>query len=862
MEETDSLSESRGFGKRFFPAACRETGEADMNETNRKEGIKRTGTQDVKERPYETAHKKLARRIAAEGFVLLKNEDQLLPLKEKSEVALFGSGAVMTVKGGTGSGNVYARNTVSILEGMEAAGFRITNRSWLEAYQRLYQEARNRWRDAIWEATDDSKVYTDGLGPLFHAYLSLPFQIPAGEIPKGLKGENAVFVLSRSAGEGADRRLEKGDYYLQDEEHELIRAVCESYQNVILVINTGGVIDLNFTDEFQNIKSILYISQPGQEGGHAVADVLSGKAAPGGRLAATWPLQYADIPYAGEFSHLNQDLENDYYKQGIFVGYRYFDSFSLPVRYGFGFGLSYTDFEHRTESICLKGEEISLRVRVKNTGNLFSGKEVVQVYASCPQEQLGKEYRRLCGFAKTKLLNPGQEETVTVSFSIRGLSSFREDLCAWFLEKGAYGIFEGKSLSEAVFTGSVVLEGDVITEKTEHVCLRQKELPELSADRTALQSLRSSWERRIGDFPSVTIRAKDIRTIENVYGRHDRAAEDADMENVRKLSRSQLIRLCTGAFNDENDQGSIGAAGWTVPGSAAQTSSCGAELGILPAVLADGPAGLRLTKEYQVVDGKPVIPTLEESIEGGILNRQEKKKNGETWYQFCTAFPVGTLISQTWNRDVMEEFGRAIGEEMQEFQIRFWLAPGMNIQKNPLCGRNFEYYSEDPLLSGITAASVTSGVQSCPGCGTTIKHFACNSQENNRMGVDAVISERALREIYLKGFEIAVRESQPAAIMTSYNKINGIHSANNYDLCTKLARDEWGFQGLIMTDWTSTNQGPDCTASGCIRAGNDLVMPGRETDHEDLERALENGTLSPEEVRRSVVRLLKTVTAE
>ena len=259
------------------------------------------------------------------------------------------------------------------------------------------------------------------------------------------------------------------------------------------------------------------------------------------------------------------------------------------------------------------------------------------------------------------------------------------------------------------------------------------------------------------------------------------------------------------------------------------------------------------------MNGKPIVPTLEESIEGGILLRGEKLVGEETWYQFTTAFPVGTLIAQTWNTDVMKQFGEAIGEEMEEFHIRFWLAPGMNIHRNPLCGRNFEYYSEDPLIAGIAAASVTNGVQSFQGCGTTIKHYACNNQENNRMGVDAVVSERALREIYVKGFEIAIKKSQPMAIMTSYNLINGIHAANNYDICTKLARDEWDFQGVIMTDWTTTNHGPDCTAAGCVRAGNDLIMPGQQMDHDNLNAELDAGTLTIEEVQRTVVRLLKAL---
>ena len=821
--------------------------------------IKRSGTQDKTERPYEIAHRELARKAAAEGFVLLKNEDQILPLKANSEVALFGAGAVKMIKGGTGSGNVYARNVIHILEGLETAGFQITNRSWLEDYEKEYNRTREEWKRRVWAKADAASDNAGQNDALLFAYLATPYEIPAGSIPKEGKGETAIFVLARSAGEGADRRLEKGDYYLSDQEYELVRAVCSLYKNVILIINAGGAVDMSFTDEFPNIKSILYIVQPGQEGGNAVADVLSGKVTPSGRLTATWPLRYEDIPFAREFSGLNGDPDNDFYKQGIYVGYRYFDSFALPVRFGFGSGLSYTTFEQKVTDIRLNGETITVSVNVKNTGDTYSGKDVVQIYVSCPQETLAKEYRKLVGFGKTESLTPCQETPVDISFSIRDLASFDEERSAWILEEGDYGIFAGGSLAEAAFTGSIHLDKEVTTEKSRHICGRQRDLQELTADKEIIRRLRSEWTGLTGSFPSVSLNADVIKTKENIYGRYDSFEEDADLAVIRKLLSEQLISLSTGAFAKDSDSGMIGSAGWSVPGSAAQTSDCAAKEGILPAVLADGPAGVRLTQEYQVVNGKPLSPTMEETIEGGILLQGVKPRGEETWYQFCTAFPVGTLLAQTWNTEIMRMFGQAIGEEMREFHIRFWLAPGMNIQKNPLCGRNFEYYSEDPLIAGVTAASVTKGVQSCPGCGATIKHYACNNQENNRMSVDAVISERALREIYTKGFGIAVKKSQPMAIMTSYNLINGIHAANNYDLCTKLARDEWDFSGLIMTDWTTTNQGPDCTASGCIRAGNDLIMPGKQTDHDDLERALDNGELSLEELQRSAWRLLKAL---
>ena len=671
--------------------------------------IKRSGTQDNSPRPYEIEHSALARQIATEGIVLLKNEGNVLPLKENSEVALFGAGALKTVKGGTGSGNVYARRTVNVLEGLEEAGFQITNRSWLEGYSSLYDAAREAWKKEVWAKADELSKKPNGIGPLFEAYMITPFDIPAGELPdEAQRGENAIFVLSRNAGEGADRRLEKGDYYLLDTEYALIKAVCDQYENVILIINAGGAIDMNFTEDFPNIKSILYVAQPGQNGGPAIADILLGKVTPSGKLAATWPLQYNDIPFAEEYSNLNGDLDYDYYKQGIFVGYRYFDTFDVPVRYGFGFGLSYTDFTLTTEDITLNGEQLTIKVRVKNAGSAYAGKEVVQVYVSCPQEKLPKEYRKLVGFAKTKSLAPDEEEIVSLSISVTSFASFDEEKCAWILEEGLYGLFVGNSLENAAFIGSLQLDADAVTEQTQHACARTTDLEEMVPDKGIISHLRGTWEGQKADYPCIALKAADIPYRENVYGRYDLAEDDEDLALVKTLSREKLIKLCTGAFTSTSDQGALGAAGWMAPGSAAQTSSCAEEDGIPVAILADGPAGVRLVQEYQVVDGAPIVPTLEESIEGGILMRGEKLIGDETWYQYCTAFPVGTLIAQTWDIETMMAFGRGIGEEMEEFGIRFWLAPGMNIQRNPLCGRNFEYYSEDPLISGIFAAAVLS----------------------------------------------------------------------------------------------------------------------------------------------------------
>jgi beta-glucosidase len=280
--------------------------------------------------------------------------------------------------------------------------------------------------------------------------------------------------------------------------------------------------------------------------------------------------------------------------------------------------------------------------------------------------------------------------------------------------------------------------------------------------------------------------------------------------------------------------------------------------GIANIVLADGPAGLRLNQHYYVKDGQPQMLPFEASLEKGFFFEGEEP-DGEKVYQYCTAIPVGTLLAQSWDMPLLETIGSMVGEEMERFGITLWLAPGMNLHRNPLCGRNFEYYSEDPLLSGKAAAAITKGVQSHPGCGTTIKHFACNNQEDNRMASDSVVSERALRELYLRSFGIAIEKSQPFAIMTSYNLINGIHTANSYDLCTKAARCEFGFRGMIVTDWTTTEQGPDCTAAGCIRAGNDLIMPGQPSDHENIRQALADHTLSEDELRLCISRLVRLI---
>lgn len=819
------------------------------------------GTKDRNVREYEIKHREVARHAAADGMVLLKNEDGFLPFAEGARLALYGAGAVATVKGGTGSGDVNSRETVSVYEGLKAAGFEIANEEWIDAYRTCYRETREQWREEIWKEADERAAAGES-DPMFSAYASHQFDLPAGELPTPVEADAAVYVIARVAGEAKDRQLRPGDYLLGEEEHQALQLLCKQHEKVLVVINSGGLIDLSFLDELPQIKGLIYMGQPGMEAGAALADVLSGAVTPSGKLTDSWAFHYEDYPNAATFSHMNGNTDTEYYEEGIYVGYRYFDTFEVPVRYSFGYGLSYTKFDLRMVHLSLvyphsAQAAVRIVVEVTNTGNV-SGKEVVQIYASCPQKNMSKEYRRLGGFAKTGELAPGKYEDVEILVPLYGLASYSEKASGWLMDCGTYGFFMGNSLQSAQFAASVELTKNILLKQMDHICPLQKELKELECPQERVFARRAKWHAYVCKNPAIVVPTQTLLTRKYVkYGEEDKRISPEIWKEVDVLSEEQLICLVTG--DPGRAQGQFGVAGKTVPGSAAQTSDCAEERGIASIVLADGPAGLRLTKMYYAKDGEQQLLPIEANMENGYLYRGDTEMEGDPYYQFCTAFPTGTQLAQSWDLGLVETVGAAVAEELREFGVTLWLAPGMNIHRNPLCGRNFEYYSEDPLLSGRLAGAMTKGVQAKGGVGTTVKHFACNNQEDNRMASDSVVSERALREIYLKGFSYAVREQQPFAIMTSYNLINGVHAANSYDLCTKLARDEWGFQGVIMTDWTTTQWGDDCTASGCMRAGNDLVMPGVPQDHENIRQALADGSLTIQELKRAVAHLLPVV---
>ena len=676
-------------------------------------------------------------------------------------------------------------------------------------------------------------------------------------------------MLSRNSGEGKDRTPGAGDYELSDTEKTAIANLANAYGNLIVVLNVGGVIDTKFLRAQEGIGAILLMSQAGNIGGHALADVLTGKVSPSGHLTTTWAENYEDYPNAKTFSHMNGDIHDEYYEEGIYVGYRYFDTFDVTPAYPFGYGKSYTTFDVKTEEVTADAKQISVKVCVTNTGATYSGKEVVQVYYSAPTGKLEKPYQELAAYAKTKELAPGESEELIITYQVDRMASYDVQRASYVLEAGTYYVRVGVNSRATKVSAAVVLDQETVTEVLSNRLVLDCEMNELSsADVTPYGYAEEEAEKEQAcklDIASTDIETKTVtyeetnaeiaaNTSEKKITMQDVMSGQATLDDlVGQLTIPEMAELCVGTSrgNMGGDTAIIGSSSAVVPGAAGDTTSLMIEdRDIRNLVLADGPAGLRLSKHFKADAEGNVIPgTSDAPIPGMDLlmagsPKPEIPEDAIDYYQYCTAIPIATLLAQTWDVDAIKECGDIVGEEMKEFGVTLWLAPGMNIHRNPLCGRNFEYYSEDPLVAGKCAAADTLGVQQHAGVGTTIKHFALNNQEDNRMHTNAHVSERAAREIYLKGFELAVKEAKPMSIMTSYNLINGIHSANNKDLLTAITRNEWGFDGIVMTDWGTTggmemNQGMEfkygcSSAAGCIKAGNDLTMPGKQEDVDEI----------------------------
>lgn len=814
----------------------------------RKRTLRTKAVKEEKETKREKAHQELAYRAALEGIVLLEN-DGVLPIKP-GKIALYGAGAEKTIKGGTGSGEVNERHSVSILEGMEKAGYTITTMNWINDYLRLFKE-----EEEAYTAAASKKILRLDIINL----MSEPFRHPYGrEITdtdiKESETDTCIYVVARQAGEGGDRRLDNDDYILSEIEKRNIKKCAEAYKNTVVVINVGSIFDLSFMDEISGINSLIYFCQQGTQGGTAFADLLSGKVTPSGKLVDTWPKKYDDLPFAREYSYLNGDLENEYYREGIYVGYRYFDTFNIEPKYEFGYGLSYTQFDISSIGTVIDKTKVRVKVKVKNTGDSFSGKEVVQLYVSCPQKNLKKEYQRLVAFAKTKELKPGETQELILDFDMSSLASYDEERASFILEDGDYIVRIGNSSRNTIPCTVLTLDEDVVISRHKNICRLQSKVEEINPPELIYRDDLSNLEKHV-------VRAADFETITYEYKNPPIYSDKIVDELMEKLTIEDMIELVVGAGMKNVI---FGKNYFTCPGAVGNTTSKLVKKGIINITLADGPAGLRLQKTSAVNKRgivKMIDPQFEymkyfpEIIKKFIFGNPEKDT---LLYQYTTAFPVALAMAQTWNTELLEEIGQAISMEMAEYGVTYWLAPALNIHRNPLCGRNFEYYSEDPYLTGKMAAAVTRGVQSIEGNYVTLKHYCANNQEDNRNKVSSNVNERALREIYLRGFEIAIREADAKGVMTSYNRVNGTYTSNSYDLCTKVLRNEWGFDGVVMTDWFSTEKG--LANNGlAMKAGNDLIMPGGKYYKKEIRTELKKGRITEENIRRCAANVLRSI---
>ncbi|MFT9451315.1 glycoside hydrolase family 3 N-terminal domain-containing protein [Liquorilactobacillus ghanensis] len=804
------------------------------------------------ETKMEKQHRALARKVAAESIVLLKNTG-VLPLKTQ-KVALYGAGARMTIRGGAGSGDMRERYSVNIEEGLQNANVTITSKAWLDRFQSDYQKQSDDRRNLI---EDKIKDYTQkDVLKMFEVIAAVPLKYPIGskitleEIPQD-DTQNAIYVVARQAGEGHDRHVEKGDFLLDDVEVANIKLLAQKFKNLTVIVNCGSMIDLSPLDQIDNIGAILFVGQVGTEGGNAVADVLLGKVTPSGKLVDTWAKKYTDFPAAESYSYLGSDLTNADYTEGIYVGYRYFDTFNVAPRYPFGFGLSYTTFDFKSTSQLIKGSSVKVKTQVKNIGDTYSGKETIQLYISKPGIQVQSEKIALCAFEKTANLKPGETAELTLSFDLNDVAVFNEENALWLLEKGDYTLLLGDSSQNISPIAVLKVSQDIDVEKVAHICPKTRDFKELEV-------AKGKTHVAAGDVPSLTVDPAAFKLIEHSYQPSTAEPTAKTTEILNNLNIEDLVTLCVGGGQFDKYYN-------LTPGVAGNTTAALLEKGIPNINLSDGPAGLNVLTETLITpDGiQKFLRKIPDSNNWGFIRKMAdyaiaKPQEGRPVYQFMTAWPAVVNQAQTWDPDLVKQIGSAIGAEMLEIGVSLWLAPAINIHRNPLCGRNFEYYSEDPYLTSVMASAVIEGVQSHQGVGVTVKHFCCNNQEENRDHMSANLSERTLREIYTKTFKFVVKHAQPKAVMSSYNKVNGVYTANNYDLLTKLLRNEFGFTGIVMTDWNAAAEGK-ADYQKCQTSGNDLIMPGYPVARESLLAGLKKGTIPEKAIKTSAIRILNLI---
>lgn len=793
-------------------------------------------------------NKKWLENNAHECTVLLKRDDEF-PLDKPCKIALYGNGARQTVKGGTGSGNVYSSNFLSCEEALKNAGFSIVSDKWLDAYDGERNKSQEGFIFGIKQRANELGIspFVAGFGKIDpeHNY----------DIPLYGEGDVAVYVLARTSGEGSDISFTEGDALLTQTEIRDILALNSKYKKFMLVLNVGRYVDLT---PVTSVKNILLLSQLGIVTGEVLANILLGKSNPSGKLTATWASP-KDYPKEAEFGN----LDDTKYREGIYVGYRYFDTVKKQPLFPFGFGLSYTNFEIKPLITREKSGIVQVEIIVKNVGK-YVGKETVQAYVSAPKGKLDKPYQSLVAFAKTKCLQPNDEQTLVLEFDIKDIASYFESEGAYILEQGQYVLRVGNSSRNTEVCAMLLLDESVVVKRVQKDLLGNPDFKDMLLEREEIVI--------DANVPIIKLQAREI-SCEIVS--YDKQAFVHPF--VETLSEEELIRLCLGAYKEGDFLSVVGNAGLHVSGAAGETTNALAEkLNGRYLVMADGPAGLRLSPEY--IEDENGVRAVQEKLPDGLhnwmsdeVNEQIKKAyeltpKDKIKRQNTTALPIGTAIAQSWNITFAEECGAIVGAEMEEYNIDLWLAPALNIQRSVLCGRNFEYFSEDPYVSGKMSAAITKGVQKDKNCGVTIKHFVANNQEYNRYNNNSVVSERALREIYLKGFEICIKESQPLAVMTSYNLLNGTHTSEHKGLINGVLRQEMGFNGLVMSDWIETGKifnpktkHPAAFSSNLIKAGNDLTMPGSAVDFTDIKKALQDGKITRKELKECASKVYEAI---
>ena len=800
---------------------------------------------------YEQHHIATLRSNLAGCTVLLK-KDGSFPLESPCTLAAYGSGVCRTIKGGTGSGEVNSRYSVSIEEGLRDAGFTLTGADWHTGYEQVRKNAHKAFLAQLKKDAKAAKLnyIIYGMGKVMPE--------PEYDLPLNAEGDAAIYVVSRISGEGNDRAPLKGDIRLTDSEVRDILALDKKFSRFMLVLNVGGVVDLS---PVMSVRNILLLSQLGVETGSALADILLGKANPSGKLTTTWAA-FENYPAMPDFEDMNETR----YREGIYVGYRYFDTFGKKALFPFGYGLSYTEFRLGSPEVEVNGAQVTVRTTVENIGAV-AGRQVVQVYLSKPAVKLDEPKQELCAFAKTRELAPGETQTLTCSFALPEMAAYDAGTAAYLLEAGDYLVRVGVSSAETVPAAVLHLDKTVTTLQVKNV-LGSTDFTDLAVPAAPIQ--------RPESVPVLELDAAALSGASVAYDRPEEILPEVDA-----LSKEDAALLLIGDF-DPNAKGfasMIGTAGRHVCGAAGE--SCGKVKDISPMIMADGPAGLRLAKEYfEDAKGKHAVgnasmpDSITEMLSGpmkwvmSLIGGSGKPKRGcEIKTQYCTAIPIGTALAQSFDTEFVQQCGDIVGEEMERFGVHLWLAPALNIHRSIRCGRNFEYYSEDPLVSGKMAAAMTRGVQAHKGCGTTIKHYAANNKEYNRTRNNSMVSERAMREIYLKGFGICVRESQPKAVMTSYNLLNGTHTAEHRGLIMDILRAEFGYQGIVMTDWVTPMTGDarsahrDSQAQYVAAAGGDLFMPGNKGDYDNLLQGIDSGAVTLEQVKINASRMVRMARA-